>query len=370
MDEELFGEERSIERRSLVPGEGFFVPDDIEEEREEAEARETLAAADVVVVTDDDADGLGCAAIIREAHGDAGILPSGPGDIGDALERVATYGTPELVYVCDICPDTVDRVGEPLQALLERGATVRWFDHHQWEPAVADELRDWGVELVVGESDEQCTADVALESIDHPFPARFEELAAVTRDHDLWIKKDERSDDLGDFAYWAEDIETYVETVREHGVALPEDVQAFLTERRVEKDELIDRAVDRADIRTVGPWTVGVTYGRCSQNEVAERLRVEAGADAAVIVKPSGAASIRGSEGFEQSHRVARLVGGGGHPRAAGCKPDVHCDILDYARHWVTQGAVTKQAIMSAFETVAAETESDEATHQASEASE
>jgi len=77
---------------------------------------------------------------------------------------------------------------------------------------------------------------------------------------------------------------------------------------------LIELAVDRAAYKSVGPWTVGVTYGRCSQNEVADALR-EAGADAAVVVKPSGSASIRGSEDFERAHLVARQVEGGGHPK-------------------------------------------------------
>jgi oligoribonuclease NrnB/cAMP/cGMP phosphodiesterase (DHH superfamily) len=89
---------------------------------------------------------------------------------------------------------------------------------------------------------------------------------------------------------------------------------------------------------------------------VAEALR-EQGADAAVIVKPAGSASIRGSEGFERAHEVAGLVNGGGHPRAAGCKPDIYDDMLDYAHHWTTEGATTKQVILAAFERVASEAE-------------
>jgi oligoribonuclease NrnB/cAMP/cGMP phosphodiesterase (DHH superfamily) len=91
-----------------------------------------------------------------------------------------------------------------------------------------------------------------------------------------------------------------------------------------------------------------VTYGRCSQNEVAERLR-EQGADASVVVKPSGSASIRGTDAFERCHEVARQVNGGGHPKAAGCKPDIYDDMLDYAHHWSTQGAVAKQVILEGF---------------------
>jgi oligoribonuclease NrnB/cAMP/cGMP phosphodiesterase (DHH superfamily) len=117
------------------------------------------------------------------------------------------------------------------------------------------------------------------------------------------------------------------------------------------KNDRIDRAVRRSEYREIGPYTIGVTYGRCSQNEVAEAMR-EAGADASVVVKPSGSASIRGTDSFERCHLVARHVNGGGHPKAAGCKPDVYDDMLDYASHWTSQGATAKRAILGAFEDV------------------
>ena len=87
-------------------------------------------------------------------------------------------------------------------------------------------------------------------------------------------------------------------------------------------------------------------------DEVADGLQAE-GADAAVIVKPSGSASIRGGETFEQAHLVARQVSGGGHPKAAGCKPDIYDDMMDYAYHWTTEGETTKRVILAAFRRVA-----------------
>ena len=338
----------SIERKSILPGEGFFIPDSVEEAKEEAEAEATLTGADVAVVADPDADGLACTALVREVYGEAALIDAGPHDLEDALERVADYSEPgATVFVCDLCPDTYDEVGAALETLVAQAGEVNWFDHHQWTDQVAEKLRDAGVNLVVGDSDEECTADVTVRAIDYDFPDYLVELAAVTRDHDLWIRDDPRSDDLADFSYWAEP-EEYIEVVAEHGADLPAEIEEFLAEMRVEKDALIEKAVARADIEEVGPWTVGVTYGRCSQNEVAEQLRQQ-GTDAAVVVKPSGSASIRGTENFERAHEVARQVNGGGHPKAAGCKPDIYEDMLDYAHHWTTRGAVAKQVILDAF---------------------
>jgi oligoribonuclease NrnB/cAMP/cGMP phosphodiesterase (DHH superfamily) len=347
MDDRLIDDETiPLSRRSLLPGEGFFTPDSFDETVAERDAEETLTGADRVVIADPDADGLGCVALVRVAFGSAALLPAGPHEIADALEYVNEYGEPDLeLYICDLCPDSSDDIAM-LPAVAAAAGAVRWFDHHQWEEALFETVSEHA-DLLVGDSDSVCTTDVALEALEYDFEARYSELAAVTRDHDLWLREDPRSDDIADYAYWA-DPEEYIETVVEFGADLPDDVESFLEERRIEKEALIEKAIDRAEYREIDGWTVGVTYGRCSQNEVAEAMR-ERGADASVIVKPAGSASIRGTERFQRCHEVAGQVNGGGHPKAAGCKPDIYDDMLDYAHHWTTRGAVARQVILDAF---------------------
>ena len=409
MDDELIDESGIPRSRyTRLPGKGFFYPDSLDEERAEQRAKETIEGTEAVVVADGDADGLACAAMIREAYDAAldvadfeaalerrvagdeddtedetdgerdvdedgtgddaddredptenahtespvGLLAAGPYSIDTSLEQVAAYADDGIdLFVCDLCPDEYEWIAEPLESLAASCDSIRWFDHHQWDEATAESVREAGVDLVVGDSDEECTADVALRSIDHAFDDRWAELADVTRDHDLWIKEDPRSDDLADFSYWT-GAEEYTTVVGAYGADLPEVVHTYLTDRRVEKQARIEAAVDRAVTHEVGEWTVAVTYGRCSQNEVAETLRKQ-GADAAVIVKPAGSASIRGSEGFEHAHEVAGRVNGGGHPQAAGCKPDIYDDMLDYAHHWTTEGQACRRVILAAFEDVA-----------------
>ncbi|MEY7848832.1 DHH family phosphoesterase [Natrarchaeobius sp. A-rgal3] len=398
-DDLIDSSDLSIARKSILPGTGFFLPDTLEEDREEERTEAALEGADVAVVADPDADGLACVALIREAYDDVrtvpepdadadeedgnesdvavygseeepledpeptphsvALVPASPHDVEDALGRVAEYADEGIdLYVCDLAPDRYEYVEEELDAALETASGVAWYDHHQWGDDVAAAVREAGADLVVGDSEEECSADVVYRSLEYEFGPVYEELAAVTRDHDLWLREDPRSDDLADYAYWTEPAE-YVEVVREYGVDLPEWAQAFITERRVEKEALIDRAVARSELREIGGYTVGITYGRCSQNEVAEAMR-EQGADASVVVKPAGSASIRGTDEFDRCHEVAGRVNGGGHPKAAGCKPDIYEDMLDYAHHWTSRGAVTKQVILEAFEAVVA-AEADEA---------
>jgi len=353
MDDDLVEEPGvSPERASLLPGEGFFVPDGIRERRDREAAVEALAGIETAVVADPDADGLGCVALIRElVDPDAALVDAGPHEITTGLAYVTDHAPEGVdVFVCDLCPDSVEWLEDPLAELVEHAGTVRWYDHHQWDDAVAALVRDLGVDLVVGDSEAECTVDVAARSIDADAPEHLLDLAAATRDHDLWIREDPRSDDLADYAYWS-NPEQYVTTVREHGADLPEDVMSYLADQRETKEDRIERAVRRAEYREVGAYTIGLTYGRCSQNEVAEAMR-EVGADAGVVVKPSGSASLRGTEAFERCHLVARRVNGGGHPKAAGCKPDIYDDMLDYAAHWNSQGATAKRVILEAFETV------------------
>ena len=350
MDADLIDDDTlPLSRKSRLPGEGFFLPD--EPPAAEDLPAETLATASRIVVADPDPDGLACVAIIEAIDGEAVLVPTGPHELASSLSTIAEHAKPGLtVYVCDLAPDRFDRVKEPLETLAAAEADVRWFDHHQWSNGVEASVRDVGVDLIVGDSETECTADVALRGMDGTAPDHLVNLAEVTRDHDLWIKEDIRSDDLADYAHWS-DPEEYLETIAEYGPDLPPAVQTLLAERREEKAALIDQAVNRARMVEIGDVTVGVTYGRCSQNEVAEALRQQ-GADAAVVVKPAGSASIRGSETFERCHEVAERVNGGGHPRAAGCKPDIYDDVLDYAHHWVTEGAITQRTILDAFAAV------------------
>ena len=81
-----------LARRSVLPGEGFFVPDSIDDAEAEREAREALVGADRVVVADPDADGLACVALLRVALGEAALLPASPHEIADALEHVLEFG--------------------------------------------------------------------------------------------------------------------------------------------------------------------------------------------------------------------------------------------------------------------------------------
>jgi oligoribonuclease NrnB/cAMP/cGMP phosphodiesterase (DHH superfamily) len=353
MDDSIIEDEYlSLEERSLLPRKGFFVPESYREERRRTEFEESASGHSAVMLVDGDADGLAAVVLGRQVHDDLGYATASPNYLEDALERLAEFvDEGATVYVVDLCPDPDVSLGD-LEAVVERSEEVRWYDHHQWDEDVRDAIEGMGVDVVVGESDEVCSADVALQEFEkrgHDFGEDARELIEVTRDHDLWIRDDSRSDDLADLSVFL-DSEEYLKAVSE-GPDIDEEHRELLEERREEKEKLVELAVERAETVDVAGVTVAHTYGRCSQNEVAEELR-ERGSDAAAVVKPEGGTSLRGSEDFERCHEVARELGGGGHPQAAGCKPDVFGTMLDFSRHWTTEGEEARAVVLDAFEDV------------------
>ena len=347
-DELVKGPGVDLERTSLLPGMGFFVPDSFYREQKERELENSLEGASVVVITDSDADGLTCAALVQETHQGAVCVPTSPYGLEDCLNLVAKYSDQGVkIYICDLCPDSVEGIEPGLEELCDKTDFILWCDHHRWDEDVCDFVKSLGIRVELGDSSEECAADVVFRVLNGEFSEDMKELVQVTRDHDLWLCEDARSGYLSDFAMWAP-FKEYIEVVREYGANLPEDVMLFIQEHREEKNDLIGRAVDRAEYRKIGGFTIGITYGRCSQNEVAEGIRGE-GADVCVIIKPTGGVSIRGSEKFERCHELARIFGGGGHPRAAGCMPIEFLDLLHYANHWISQGEETKKVLLEAF---------------------
>ncbi|ESS04507.1 MAG: hypothetical protein A07HR67_00678, partial [uncultured archaeon A07HR67] len=88
------GDRLSLERKSVLPGEGFFRPDSVERERAEQQVATTLTGAETVVVADPDADGLACTAFVRRAGGQAELVPAGPSELQEAVAWTAEYSEP------------------------------------------------------------------------------------------------------------------------------------------------------------------------------------------------------------------------------------------------------------------------------------
>lgn len=337
MDDKLLNrDEVGFDEWTVTPEPSDLVPDSIARQRDRESFREQLAGGlDTVVVSHTDADGLTSAALL------SAIAPTDE----TAIQTVG-YQAPyrfehvleDLIHgpdgfdpsgtrllVADFVPNDTGQV-ESLGVLTDRGCHIEWYDHHQWSDDLRTAVENAGVDLFV--NTDECAASLIYRywnaHDDGPFDDTIEDLVAVTKDIDLWIRDDPRSPRLNTFASVVNSPERYIETVLEHGVDFPETVEEQIDERMERDEELETAAVRRAESHRIGNFDIAITYtrgGRTSNigNELVENH--DPLYDLAVVCTPESVSFYSHSENgtFEHCHDVAGELGGGGHPTAAGC---------------------------------------------------
>ena len=347
---------------TITPKPEHLVPDSIERERTRESFRSDLEDDPAtVVLTHIDADGYSSAALVADYCGpDTVVLPMsyhGAYGLRDALDDLAHDITSNTtVYIVDLAAADCHIEGH-LLPLEQAGVDVVWYDHHQWSDDARDAVERAGVTLVVGE--DECAASLLARDLGQHYdgggiPANFEpyleELAAVTKDIDLWIRDDPRSERLNVFATIA-DVDEYIDTVLKHGVDWPDSVDERIDERLERDRELEEAAIENRTSYSVGGYSVGITYvrgGRSSQigNDLVEDLDH----DIAVICKTHGGMGIYSHsdrETFARCHEIADQLGGGGHPTAAGCEIPVET-FRELADYWVTRGQSVREEVLEA----------------------
>lgn len=349
------------EEWSLTPHPDHLVPDEIEYEQTSAEFRSELADDPAAaVITHLDADGYSSAALLAAATGeDIVVQPVGyHGAYGleDALDDVRRVPEADQLYITDMNPDE-DRIVSLVDGIInDEGIPVTWYDHHQWDSNRRHHIEAAGVDLVV--DTEECTASLLERELDYDFSPEVQDLAACTRDIDLWIREDDRSPRLNVFATIAEP-EEYIETVLEHGADLPPDAASRVDER-LERNEALERAaVERADVHSVGHGeravSVAITYVRGGRSsEIGNHLAEVEGYDVAIIQKPHGGVGIyshSNRKSFARCHEVAGKLGGGGHPTAAGCEVPIDT-FRELARYWSLAGESHRSVLLNAVRDV------------------
>lgn len=410
--------EPSIESLVTFPGEWWNSPMKSEHEQKNEVMENAMGGVSRIVISDRDADGLGCIAMFETAfddetlgsivhsHNDDLSLTQVINSVKEAV-RISEYPfTPEL-YICDLSPNDAKAVHD---ALEDYNGQVHIFDHHQWGEEDIETIGEVSNTLDVREEEEVCTADVVYEYLEDMFAdeeekERMKTLAEITRDHDIWIKEDDRSDDLVDYQFISEN-EEYVEAVKETGGILmdKDEIQEELENHREIKRKKIEYQAKNADwakiIRTHdGPvlvfgtpdflpdepneeipaeeeLIVALSYGTAYSSELGsvlcegwsskdgveteddyiEELPEEnyssgeyrpGDADLAVVIPPWDKLHFRSSESFPYCNRVAEELGGGGHKEAAGAKPGWvgmrdNCE-FDTGVHWYTAGEGVKE---------------------------
>jgi oligoribonuclease NrnB/cAMP/cGMP phosphodiesterase (DHH superfamily) len=306
-----------------LPAAEFFRPGAYKDWRFEREFyRKAYAASTVVHFTHKECmDGATCDVLVRAAYGQgaAETIFLEPHETVDALElltRVPSRARGLVISDLSLQRGEGERAAETLRVLADDGWRIAWRDHHhkQWEGVDLDAFRA-ACDLTVDFSGTESGGSLVQKAL-LPADKWAEELAAVARDHDLWLRQDPRSITLfhgivgGGTGPWIRHM------LKTRKVIDPQ-IERWAAKDRRENARLVAWALRRARVVNGRQARIGLAYGRVPTNETLHALE-EKGADLSILIKPSGAFSLRSRKDVPVCHTVAQAFGGGGHPNAAG----------------------------------------------------
>jgi len=286
--------------------------------------------SEVVIVTHTDLDGLSSAALILKYVGCATrFYFAQPHQLHAVLNKVSNKA---CVYIADLGANasTLPKVVKQLNRIISSGGRVMWFDHHVWDEEWINVIRNTGTDLYVDRS--TCASGVVAKHLG----LRGEDVDALVRaacSIDLWKFDYWLGNFLARYAGfrggydWKKHV---VMKLREFNGALDNEIREVV-ERAVSKElRVFSKAISKAVLTEVGNVRI-VAYFKGSEEHltsyVANILLSRFQSDIAVIVR-YGSVSLR-SRTFNV-REIAKALGGGGHPQAAGAplKPPFYIRFL------------------------------------------
>lgn len=347
-----------------------------------------ISNADMVVLTDGDADGIAAASLVDYVYEGLNVeaIPVGPHRPmvweSQALDALKHHGRDDMtVYFLDTClSDSKSWAVEKLGYLPDE-MTVRFFDHHEWPNEERREFiesntshceidtemdgRTWTIN---GEEvDERCTTQMIYDyfvrnNID--FSDEIKDRVKAIAAGDLWLRQD---DGEGGKEFVHDKTSTLVDGLEYITDRNPEEraeepwygyqewsnaftenteisettIPALAESYRTQIDELVDFVYDNSEeflsVKEVGDMKFASVYSDTSPNEIATRLRQD-GFDGVAILRPSLRVSFRGTDNFQVCDKIANKLGGGGHKQASGAGltdlRDERIDKQDYKENY------------------------------------
>ncbi len=287
------------------------------------------------IVTHTDLDGVGsAAAYVRLAGVEKDyytIVFAEPYNLDEALSGLKDYvGSGDRLVLADLGPNKLvfEEVVNLMKHFIDNGVEVEWYDHHIWDPSEEREIKSLGVKLYIDTS--TCATGVVVKYFPHERRDESgftERLAKAVCAADLWRWDDPLAPKLFRVAgnRRDEDWKRRLVDKLSSGILWDDELQAKLEEYVNRELEGMHKALKNLVVRgSRSDCLVAATIkdeGPPSSSFVGALMLSRYGADIAVIARPNGALSLRSRSVNVQV--VAKRLGGGGHPRAAGAKISV-----------------------------------------------
>ncbi len=279
----------------------------------------------VFVVHHNDFDGIMGAVALYRLHSaeEFKSFPTSRRRFLKTFKRAINEG-PDLLYVVDIGPNESE-LDEIENVLKDKEFELVWMDHHKWSDKILETLKRYG-RVIYDRS--TCGAGLAARYVKEmgvDLCSCCEELVELSCDIDLWIRKDPRSEKMS-VALGNDKWRPYLVEKLWRCVGWDKDWEDAYEETINEMKEFLKKALKNAiivKVEDVEAIVIPITKKQIAWvSFLAEFLRQERPYDVIIFESDVGSLHMRrGSEKVDLSE-LARLLGGGGHPAAAGASVD------------------------------------------------
>jgi len=262
----------------------------------------------VVHLTHTDLDAVCCDAIFRRRYRNVLTIFSSVQDYSSYLDFFAQVQGGTNITLC--LSDLGGREGavESVARLKRNGWCVEWRDHHVWDAHVFEDVARTIDYLRVNR--ELCACEIVYEDLLESDPIA-QEIAAIGRDRDFWVNKDQRSDILST-AISDQASREKIASKLSSGIFIDAEIEGMHNVQIARKNKAINNALRQSALFDHTAVTICSGYS----SDVAAMLRDQYKSRTELVLRANGIFSIRSVAPV--SNQIAMLFDGGGHPHAAG----------------------------------------------------
>lgn len=268
-----------------------------------------------------DLDGIASAAIIyrfsKIRNYKCKLYFSEPYNLSENLEKILSF---ERVFDELIIADIGLNRGVSsviislLRKIKERDVLIKWFDHHVWDDDLVESVRK--IVDILRVDSKFCAAELVQINL-LPKDSIARRIALLARDMDFWLKKDELSVKISKIIKFSNISKNEIVEKLSEGIFWNKRFQEIYDKLSVLEKEIVRKALKNIETYHVKKLKVAFVKGKVPAGLIADTL-AEKNYDIIVIISPTGKISLRRGKESINLVPIAKKLGGGGHPYAAG----------------------------------------------------
>lgn len=287
------------------------------------------------IVTHTDLDGAGAAAAALRITGrkidESTIVFAEPYNLDrkmGELKEIVSQGDMVVVADLGINANSFNGILDAVKYLSSTGARIEWYDHHVWSDDEINAVREAGALVIVDRS--TCATGVVARHMSQLRGVKDEflsELEAAVCAADLWRWDHHMAPKLFRVAGDRNDEEWKLKLIEKlsSGVLWDDELEEKLEQYVNEELRGFNDVLSTVYVGEADGYRIAVAYKRTrgppGSSMIGASLLFRYNSDVAGIVRRDGGLSLRSRRVNVQE--VAKALGGGGHPAAAGAKINV-----------------------------------------------